>query len=182
MEYVMQPTPVKGRIIGIDPGSRFTGYGIIDYAQQKPVYVASGAIATKGDDFPARLGEIFHQLQQVIQEYQPERAAIEDVFMAKNAMSALKLGQARGVAIAALVDQGLPVAEYAARQVKQALVGRGSATKEQVAQMVRYILQLTQTPKGDAADALAVAICHAHMGNSLARIQGATARRGRRLV
>ncbi len=178
----MQSPPVKGRILGIDPGSRFTGYGIIDYQNNKPVYVASGAIATRGDDFPQRLGQIFHVLRDVILEYRPEKAAIEDVFMAKNAMSALKLGQARGVAIVAMVDQGLPVAEYAARQVKQALVGRGSATKEQVAQMVRYILQLTVTPKGDAADALAVAICHAHMGTSLARIQGATARRGKRVL
>lgn len=175
----MQSPPVKGRILGIDPGSRFTGYGIIDYQNNKPKYVASGAIATRGDDFPERLGQIFHNLREVILEFQPEKAAIEDVFMAKNAMSALKLGQARGAAIAAMVDQGMPVAEYAARLVKQAVVGRGSATKEQVAQMVGYILQLTPTPKGDAADALAVAICHAHMGNSLARIQGATARRGR---
>lgn len=178
----MQLPQVKGRILGIDPGSRFTGYGIIDYQNNKPVYVASGAIATRGDDFPQRLGQIFHALRDVILEHQPEKAAIEDVFMAKNAMSALKLGQARGAAIAAMVDQGLPVAEYAARQVKQALVGRGNATKEQVAQMVRYILQLTTTPKGDAADALAVAICHAHMGTSLSRIQGATARRGKRVL
>lgn len=178
----MQHSPVKGRILGIDPGSRLTGYGVIDYQNNKPVYIASGAIATQGEDFPERLGQIFGALREIILEYQPEKAAIEDVFMAKNAMSALKLGQARGAAIAAMVDQNLPVAEYAARQVKQALVGKGSATKEQVAQMVRYLLQLTTTPKGDAADALAIAICHAHMSKSLLRIQGATARRGGRVL
>lgn len=98
----MQHSPVKGRILGIDPGSRLTGYGVIDYQNNKPVYIASGAIATQGEDFPERLGQIFGALREIILEYQPEKAAIEDVFMAKNAMSALKLGQARGAAIAAM--------------------------------------------------------------------------------
>src|SRR5699024_1787229 len=181
-EHMMTNAPVKGRILGIDPGSRFTGYGIIDHAGQKSVHVAHGAIATKGDDFPQRLGQIFTQLAEIVRTYQPEQVAIEDVFMARNAASDLKLGQARGAAIAAVVQFDLPVAEYAARQVKQALTGRGSADKAQVAQMVRYLLALTTTPKGDAADALGIAICHAHMGTSLARIKGATARRGTRVL
>lgn len=178
----MSSAAIKGRILGIDPGSRFTGYGIIDFKENKPVHVACGVIATKGDDFPQRLGQIFTGLTAVLEEFQPEQMAIENVFMARNAMSALKLGQARGAAIAAAVHHQLPVSEYAARQVKQALVGKGSASKDQVAQMVRYILQLTNTPKEDAADALGIAICHAHMRTSLARIHGANARKGRRVI
>src|SRR5699024_10258498 len=109
---------------------------------QKSVHVAHGAIATKGDDFLQRLGQIFSQLGEIVREYRPEQVAIEDVFMARNAASGLMLGQARGATIAAVVQFELPVAEYAARQVKQALTGKGSADKAQVAQMVRYLLGL----------------------------------------
>ena len=168
------------RILGIDPGSRFTGYGLIDQVGQTSRMVACGTIATSGDDIAPRLGQIFRELAQVVDLHSPVEVGIEKVFMARNADSALKLGQARGAAIAAVVQHDLPVFEYSARQVKQALVGRGGAEKQQVAQMVCYLLGLEKTPQADAADALAIAICHAHMRVTLARMAGATAiRRGR---
>lgn len=168
-------------ILGIDPGSRHTGFGLIRQHGGTLGYLACGTISTTSDDIPARLGEIFSRLSAVVQEFEPAEAAIEKVFMARNADSALKLGQARGAAICAVVQGGVPVFEYSARQVKQALVGKGSAEKIQVAQMVRYLLKLDHVPQADAADALAIAICHAHMRVSLARITGATAVRGRRI-
>ena len=123
---------VQHCILGIDPGSRLTGYGLIAINGRKASYVASGCINTEDGDLPSRLGMIYQGVTQIIEQYSPSEMAIEEVFMAKNAASALKLGQARGVAIAAGVMANLPVSEYAARRVKQAIVGTGSASKEQV--------------------------------------------------
>ncbi len=137
-----------------------TGYGILEIQQRSITYIASGRIVSRNGELPERLGTIYSGLSEVIAEYRPTIAAIESIFMAKNASSALKLGQARGVAIAAAVAAGLPVHEYAARSVKQAVVGTGRANKEQVAHMVRVLLSLPGNPQADAADALAIALCH----------------------
>ena len=153
-------TPAPYRVLGIDPGSRSTGYGVVEVANRKVHYVASGCISVKQGELPERLGTIYRGVAQIITEFAPSAFAIESVFLAKNASSALKLGQARGVAIAAGVSKELPVFEYAARQVKQAVVGTGRANKEQVAHMVRVLLKLPGIPKADAADALAIALCH----------------------
>jgi len=160
------------RIIGIDPGSRVTGYGIIDQQGQQIRYVASGCIRIKGEALAERLGMIFAGVNQVIDEYLPGEMAVERVFMNKNADSALKLGQARGAAICAGVTRTLPVNEYAAREIKQAVVGKGGATKEQVQHMVRVLLSLDTQPPSDAADALAVAICHGHISATRSRVSG----------
>ena len=167
------------RILGIDPGSRFTGYGVVEHSGNKLNYIHCGTLKLAGEDIPSRLGAIFAGLSEVIREWQPEEVSIEKVFMARNADSALKLGQARGAAISAVVQAGVPVFEYSARQVKQAVVGKGAAEKRQVAQMICYLLQLARAPQADAADALAIAVCHAHMRVSLARMAGASVRRGR---
>lgn len=149
-------------ILGIDPGSQATGYGIIRSDGNQHFYVASGCIITQGMDLSARLLAILQSIGQIITEYSPDEAAIEQIFMAKNANSALKLGQARGVAIAAMAQQGLNVAEYSPRSIKQSIVGFGAATKQQMQHMIQRLLQLNQAPGADAADALGVAICHAH--------------------
>lgn len=148
------------RVLGIDPGSRVTGYGVLEVSGGRARYLASGCIRPRAKDFPERLAEIYAGIRSVIADHGAEVLAIEQVFMARNADSALKLGQARGVAIAAAVQCGLPVHEYAARTVKQAVVGSGRAGKEQVQHMVRAILELPGAPAPDAADALAIAICH----------------------
>ena len=150
------------RIIGIDPGSRVTGYGIIDQQGQHVDYVASGCIRVEGEAIAERLGVIFAGVSRIIDEYSPEEMAVERVFMNKNADSALKLGQARGAAICAGVTRALPVSEFAAREIKQAVVGKGGAGKEQVQHMICVLLSLNKRPPNDAADALAVAICHGH--------------------
>ena len=150
------------RILGIDPGSRLTGYGVIEIANRKVHYVASGCINAKHGELPERLGTIYRGVSQIITEFQPEQFAVESAFMAKNAASALKLGQARGAAIVAGVNAGLDVGEYSARSVKQAVVGTGAADKKQVQMMITQLLKLPQSPSEDAADALAVAICHAN--------------------
>ena len=150
------------RILGIDPGSRITGYGIIDQQGQRIRYVASGCIRVEGESIAERLGVIFDGVSRIIAEYRPEEMAVERVFMNKNADSALKLGQARGAAICAGVTRAIPVAEFAARAIKQAVVGRGGAAKEQVQHMICVLLSLEQRPPSDAADDLAVAICHGH--------------------
>lgn len=167
-------------ILGIDPGSRATGFGVIAQVGGKLRHVAHGVIKVQSADIPSRLGEIFNGLALLTGEHDLDEVAIEQVFMARNADSALKLGQARGAAISAVVQARLPVFEYSARQVKQALVGSGAAQKAQVSKMVCYLLALDASPPEDAADALGIAICHAHMRVSLARMAGATAiRRGR---
>lgn len=157
-------------ILGIDPGSRLTGYGLISVRGRRLEYRASGCIRTSGDNLPARLGQIYRGVGELIDQYRPSEFAIEDVFMARNAQSALTLGQARGVAIAAAVAAQLPIYEYAARQVKQAVVGTGKANKEQVQHMVRVLLDLAGTPAADAADALAIAVCHVNTAPLVARV------------
>ena len=155
------------RILGIDPGSRVTGYGVIDVQRGQAVYVASGCIRTTHAAVPMRLGEIYEGVASLIGEHAPDAVAIEQVFMARNASSALKLGQARGAALAAAVVVGLPVSEYAARRVKQAVTGVGGASKKQVQHMVCRLLNLRASPSADAADALAIAICHINTQRSL---------------
>lgn len=151
------------RILGIDPGSRITGYGIIDRVGNRLVHVDNGAVFTdSAKDFALRLQKIFQGLSQVIEQYRPEVMAVEGIFFATNVQSALKLGQARGAAIVAGVNAGLPVYEYSALQVKQAVVGHGRAAKEQVQKMLKALLALPETAQADASDALAVAVCHAH--------------------
>ncbi|WP_346993568.1 crossover junction endodeoxyribonuclease RuvC [Alteromonas gracilis] len=159
-------------ILGIDPGSRITGYGLVARKQGKLVYVASGCIRVGTAELPARLANIFTGIGDIIRQYEPSQFAIEQVFMAKNPDSALKLGQARGAAIVAATQAQLPVAEYSARQIKQAVVGKGSADKSQVQHMVKHLLNLSGTPQADAADALAVALCHAHTEQSLINMAG----------
>ena len=148
------------RVIGIDPGSRLTGYGVLEAGRGGLRYLASGCIRTRQGPFPARLAEIYQGVAELITAHQPDVLAVEEVFLARNPDSALKLGQARGVAIAAGVAHGLPIHEYAARKVKQGLVGTGRASKSQVQHMVRVVLSLPGEPQADAADALAIAICH----------------------
>ena len=159
------------RILGIDPGSLATGYGIIDQHGQRMSYVASGCIRAKGESLAERLGFIFAGVNSIIEEFLPHEMAIERVFMNKNADSALKLGQARGAAICATVQRQVPVDEYAAREIKLAVVGKGSATKEQVQHMVCVLLSLSKKPQSDAADALGVAVCHGHKSQTRRRMQ-----------
>ncbi len=166
------------RILGIDPGLRVTGFGVVGREGQKLAYVTSGCIRTRdGGDLAERIGTILEGLAEVIAATRPEQVAIEQVFVNVNAKSTLLLGQARGAALSAAVLARLPVAEYTAMQVKQAVVGTGHARKEQVQEMVRRLLHLSGHPSTDAADALACAICHAHGGLGL----GALPTRGRRL-
>ena len=153
------------RILGIDPGLRATGFGVLDISGQKLIYVASGCIKTPDGELPVRLKVILESLGEVIALHQPQQVAVEKVFVNVNPQSTLLLGQARGAAICAAVLAQLPVAEYTALQVKQAVVGNGHAKKEQVQDMVRRLLALSGMPGTDAADALACAICHAHTGN-----------------
>jgi crossover junction endodeoxyribonuclease RuvC len=159
------------RILGVDPGSRITGYGIIEGTANGYRYIASGSIVIKADYFPDRLKQIFDGIVQIVELYRPEQMAIEQVFMHKNADSALKLGQARGAAICAVQTAGLPVFEYAARQVKQAIVGRGSAEKTQVQHMVKILLNIQGELQVDAGDALGISICHAHYQQTAQRLQ-----------
>lgn len=158
------------RILGIDPGSRVTGYGVIDSDGQYSRHVASGCIRTSEGGLAERLRDIFAGVSEVVAVHAPLEAAIEQVFMAKNAAAALKLGQARGAAICAAVTAGLPISEYSPRTIKQAVVGTGKADKEQVQHMVKRILGLDQRLLADQADALAVAISHAHSHTTLRRI------------
>jgi len=150
------------RIIGIDPGSQNTGFGIIDWHGGEARYVASGAIRTRGAEFPPRLRQIFDGVQALMHEYQPQEVAVERVFMHRNADSALKLGQARGAAICAAYSATPVLFEYAPREVKLAVVGQGGALKEQVQLMVRTLLRLQGELGPDAADAIGVALCHAY--------------------
>lgn len=166
------------RILGIDPGSRATGFGVVDADGARLVYLASGVIRTSGD-FGPRLRTIFLELQQVIGEYRPDGVAVEQVFVQRNVASALKLGQARGVAICAAAVLDMEVAEYAPRTIKLALTGSGAADKEQVQQMVRQLLGLRGNLQEDAGDALAVAICHAQQQRLGAGLRAATTGLGR---
>src|SRR5213594_2148241 len=150
------------RILGIDPGLRITGFGIIEKNGSKLAYIASGCIKSGDAELPDRLKIILENLREVIAKHRPQQVALEKVFVNVNPASTLALGQARGTAICAAVIAGLPVAEYTALQVKQSVVGNGHAAKEQVQHMVRRLLALPGEPSADAADALACAICHAH--------------------
>lgn len=167
------------RILGIDPGLQRTGFGVIEAQGQRLSYVASGTISTleadKGD-LPGRLKIIFDGVREVVATYQPESACAEIVFVNVNPQSTLLLGQARGAALAALVSGGLPVAEYTALQMKKAVVGHGLAAKAQVQAMVMRLLQLPGLPGPDAADALGLAITHAHAGHTLAAVSKVTTR------
>jgi len=160
----------KRRILGIDPGSRFTGFGVLDFEGDTPAYVASGTIKSPDGTFPERLKKIFVSVNEIVARYQPDIVAIESVFMARNAGSALKLGHARSAALCATFAFDVDVFEYAPREIKLAVVGTGSATKEQVQHMVISILQLDGTPAADAADALAAAICHGHQHRIQSRL------------
>jgi len=166
------------RILGIDPGLRTTGFGIVDAEGSQLHYVASGTIKTDAVDIgqlPARLKIIFDGVREVTARYQPHCASVEIVFVNVNPQSTLLLGQARGAALAALVSNDLAVSEYTALQMKKAIVGHGQARKEQVQEMVMRLLKLPGLPGKDAADALGLAICHAHAGASFAAIaRGAT--------
>jgi len=161
-------------ILGIDPGSRKTGFGIINAQGANLSYLSSGVIRTPEGDLANRLQTIFASVTEIIQEYQPQELAIENVFMAKSAGSALKLGQARGAAMVAATNMGLTVFEYEVRKIKQAVVGTGGADKLQIQHMVRTLLKVPRNPQEDAADALAVAICHANTQQLL--IKSANAR------
>lgn len=154
------------RILAIDPGSRITGFGVIDVQGRHIEYVDSGCIRLPDVVLAERLKNIYIGVGSLIDQHKPDEFAIEEVFLAKNANSALKLGQARGAAIVAAAMSGLQVAEYAAKRVKQSVVGSGSADKEQVQQMVQLLLKLDKAPQADAADALAIAMCHAHTRTS----------------
>lgn len=163
------------RILGIDPGSRATGYGLIEQQGNHLRHLDNGAIFTQSQDpLAQRLQRIFQELNRLIDQYQPDAVAVEQVFLARNPASALKLGHARGVVLLAGINAGLPVAEYSALQVKSAVVGYGRAGKNQVQQMTRTLLNLPEIAQEDAADALAVAICHAHshlLNNQIGRRQ-----------
>ncbi len=149
------------RVLGIDPGSRITGYGLVEQQGSRILHIDNGAVFTdSAEDFPGRIRLIFDGIVAVIKQYEPVAVAVEDLFFSINVKSALKLGQARGAAIAASVHCGLPVYEYTPTQVKQAVVGQGRAAKDQVQKMIRALLSLPEVAQADASDALAVAICH----------------------
>ncbi len=166
------------RILGIDPGSRLTGFGILDSQLGCATYVASGAVNTIDGAFKDRLKLIFQSINAIVAEYRPDVIAIESVFVHRNASSALKLGHARSAAICATFEFDLDVFEYAPREIKQAVVGKGSATKLQVQHMVRSMLELDGDPSPDAADALATALCHANQRRLHATLRGHKAMAG----
>ena len=161
------------RILGIDPGLQTTGFGVVDVDGSRLSYVGSGTIKTTHlalGDLPGRLKVIFDGICEITERYQPDAATIEIIFVNVNPQSTLLLGQARGASITALVSRGLPVAEYTALQMKKAVVGHGRAAKTQVQEMVRRLLDLPGLPGPDAADALGMAITHAHAGQAMARL------------
>lgn len=164
------------RILGIDPGSQRTGFGILDVTGQQLNYVTSGVIGIRGDEFSIRLKEIFRGVKDLAARYRPDQIAIERVFMNRNADSALKLGQARGAAICGLAECDAGIHEYAPRQIKLAVVGAGGAAKEQVQLMVTKLLHLQGPVTADAADALAAAMCHAMRARSPVQVQAGRAR------
>ncbi|MFT4580688.1 MAG: crossover junction endodeoxyribonuclease RuvC [Gammaproteobacteria bacterium] len=167
-------------ILGVDPGSRITGYGVVQINGTRATHIANGCIRVAELEVPERLREIFDELTRVILAYKPDQAAVEKIFMSRNPDSALKLGQARGTAIVACAKMALPVFEYSATQIKQAVVGRGHADKKQVQHMIKILLNLDSMPSPDAADALATALCHGNTQSGLVAIQGAkTVRAGR---
>lgn len=170
-------TPV--RILGIDPGSLRTGYGVIEMHGNHVRHVSHGTIRTSTREWGPRLLQIFEGISGVVEEFTPAEVAIEKVFIDRNADSALKLGQARGAAMTACARTALPIHEYSPNQIKLATVGRGHAQKQQVQHMIRVILCLPQRPAADAADALAAAICHGHLRLAMLRTGTTGVRRGR---
>lgn len=161
------------RILGIDPGSQITGFGVIDFSGTQSRYVTCGQIRVTGESLSQKLKTIFDGVSRIVDEHRPHELAIEQVFMHRNAASALKLGQARGVAMVAGELKSLDVFEYTPTQIKLAITGRGRGTKEQVQHMIRVLLTLSDSPQADAADALAVALCHAHTRSTLLHIESA---------
>jgi crossover junction endodeoxyribonuclease RuvC len=159
------------RILGIDPGSRITGFGVIEVAPGGFSYVTSGCIRVEGEDLAEKLKSIFNSVGRIVDEFQPAEMAIEKVFLKTNVDSALKLGQARGAAICAGVTRDLQVFEYSPNEIKQAIVGKGHADKAQVQFMVRALLKLPGLPQQDAADALACALCHRHTRETLNQLK-----------
>jgi crossover junction endodeoxyribonuclease RuvC len=159
-------------ILGIDPGSRITGYGLIRTEGTRLLHLDNGGIWTDAaTDFPGRLEHIFRGITAIIDKHTPDAVAVENIFFSNNVQSALKLGQARGAAVVACVTRGVPVFEYSALQVKQAVVGHGKAAKEQVQHMVKVLLNLAEPAQADASDALAVAICHANSFTLVKRLR-----------
>jgi crossover junction endodeoxyribonuclease RuvC len=167
------------RVIGIDPGSRITGYGVVDTDGFRHRYVTSGFIQIKADTLGEKLGIIFCEVSRIVTDWKPESMAIEQVFVKHNVDSALKLGQARGAAICAAVQAELPIGEYTPRAIKKAVVGTGAADKQQIQQMIQRLLGLDKLPQSDEADALAIAICHAHHIKVRSSGIGSGVRRGR---
>lgn len=161
-------------VLGIDPGSRITGFGVVQRKGYRVQYLASGIIRVDKMSLADKLKQIFRDVTEIVQEFNPEEVAIEQVFVAKNADSALKLGQARGAAITAVANFDIPVFEYAARAVKKSVVGTGQAEKRQVQSMIQHLLKLSSLPQVDAADALAIAMCHCHHGHQLSKLSGVT--------
>ncbi|MDX9715904.1 crossover junction endodeoxyribonuclease RuvC [Thauera sp. WH-2] len=168
---------VATRILGLDPGLRITGFGLVDQLGSRLRYVASGCIKTQDGELPGRLKTLLDGVREVIETYRPDVVAVEKVFVNVNPQSTLLLGQARGAVICGAVSCDLPVAEYTALQVKQSVVGYGKAHKEQVQDMVQRLLALDGSPGADAADALACAICHAHGSQGLGGLAGVGSRR-----
>ena len=164
-------------ILGIDPGSLKTGYGLIESSGNKLRFLECGTIKTGGGALPPRLKIIFNDIRTIVQQWSPDEMAIENVFLSRNPDSALKLGQARGAAICAVMADDIPVAEYTANQVKQAIVGRGHADKSQVQHMVKILLNLNEKPQEDAADALAIALCHANTRKTMTALEAKTTQR-----
>jgi crossover junction endodeoxyribonuclease RuvC len=152
----------KTRIIGIDPGSRSMGFGVIDSDGLRHSYVTSGFVKISGDELAERLGMVFNEISAIVEKWQPQTMGIEQVFVKKNIDSALKLGQARGAAICACINAHLDVGEYTPRAIKKAVVGNGAADKQQIQQMMKILLKLDFVPQSDEADGLAIAICHAN--------------------
>ncbi len=171
--------PLRARILGLDPGSRVTGFAVLDCEAGQISYVASGGIRADGSDFPDRLKQIFTGVAELVTQHCPDEVAIERVFMHRNADSALKLGQARGAALSATFAVSASVFEYAPREIKQAVVGTGAAEKAQVQLMVKRLLKLSGEMGADAADAIAIALCHAH-SRRLRGLLGAAGRTGTR--
>ena len=163
----------RQRILGIDPGSRLTGFGILDCDRDNARYVTSGSVNSVDGAFPERLRKIFDAVSEIVIEYRPQVVAIESVFMHRNASSALKLGHARSAAICATFELELDVYEYSPREIKQAVVGTGAASKDQIQHMIRHLLNLEGDPSVDSADALAAALCHANRRRMNRAIDGA---------
>ncbi len=159
------------RVLGVDPGSRVTGFGVVEFKNRHLHYIDCGRIRVADQPFAIRLQSIFKELSAVIREHRPQVMAVEKVFVAHNPQSALILGHARGAAVVAATNEHIDVVEYTALQVKQAVVGNGKADKVQVQHMIRVLLGLRQTPPNDAADALACGICHLHTWNTAHRLQ-----------